>query len=215
MENKNSHYYSEQPTVESDERTIKFNFLGNEYTFITDNGVFSKAHVDNGSILLLQAYVEEMQALELEDQTAYNKLLSSRKLDLGCGYGVIGIVGQKLFPGGNMHLVDVNERALSLSERNAKRNTAKGIEVIKRDGFTNLNYKYSLILTNPPMRTGKESVHRLLTDAYEHLEEGGLLLAVIGKKQGAASYVNFLDDLFPESWISLKKKGFTVIACKK
>lgn len=215
MTEKNSFYFSEEQDVKSDERIIDFTWGEIDLSFISDNGVFSKNHIDLGSKLLLEAFEAEMLELAREDYSKFEKLSSGKKLDLGTGYGVIGITAQKLFPKGSMLLSDVNERALALSEKNIARNLAFKTSTIKSDGFSKIKGKFDIILTNPPMRTGKEKVHELLSQAKDHLSDDGILLAVIGKKQGAESYGRYLNEIFPMTWTSLKKKGFTVFSCSK
>ena len=212
--NSNDHYYSENPQVESAEKEITFEFKNQKFSFITDRGVFSKDHVDSGSLLLLEALFSELDNLSTLEQVNFQKIVKGNKLDLGAGYGVLAIVLQKFYPEGRIILSDINERALALCLKNAERNLIKNLKIRKSAGFEKIPENFDLILSNPPIRTGKENVQTLLRDAKSHLNSGGLMLVVIGKKQGASSYGKYLESIFPETWISEKKKGFTVFACR-
>ena len=209
-----NYYFTEKPEAKSQERELKFKFNGEDFSFISDNAVFSKDRIDMGSKLLLEAYFNELPTLKAFDKATYEQISRGKKLDLGCGYGVLGLVVQKFFPEGSILLTDVNERALHLSKKNISRNNIKNAKVRKSDGFKNIQEDFDLIITNPPIRTGKDKVHELLIDAKKHLKANGVLVAVIGKKQGASSYGDFLEELFPTYRIILKKKGYTVFFCQ-
>lgn len=210
-----SYYFTEKPEAASAEREIEFNFAGLSFNFISDTAVFSKNRIDLGSELLLQALVREMSKLSTSDSSRYEKIYNGKKLDLGCGYGVIGLSAQKLYPGGSLIMSDVNERALGLAKRNVLRNNVSPVKVIKSDGFAEIDGEFELILTNPPIRTGKSKVEELLEACYKHLSTDGLLLTVIGKKQGADSYEKFWESIKANPRKILKKKGFTVYACEQ
>lgn len=210
-----SHYYSVEPDSPSEERTIEFSFNGQDFVFTSDHGVFSKDHIDEGSKFLLTALHAYMQQLKTEGSDRYRLLASGRALDMGCGYGVLGIVAKRLWPGQQWTFADVNERALSLCRRNAKDNGLYEAEVISSDGFAKVEGNFELIISNPPIRTGKATIYGMFEEAAARLVKGGVFIVVIGKKQGAASAGRFLQSQFSEVDVLLKKKGFVVYVCHK
>lgn len=170
--------------------------------FKTDNGVFSKREVDFGSKVLIEAF----QMPELNGNI----------LDVGCGYGPIGLTLAKEFAERTVHMVDVNERALTLASENARINKIPNIQIYESDRLLNVEAKdFAAILTNPPIRAGKQVVHDILEQSYERLLEGGELWVVIQKKQGAPSAIKKLEEMFDEVEIVEKNKGYFIIKAKK
>ncbi|WP_070121462.1 class I SAM-dependent methyltransferase [Bacillus marinisedimentorum] len=196
------HYYSDQPSVESDPVTWTFTLRGHSLTFTSDQGVFSKKEVDFGSRLLIEAF----ELPELEGDL----------LDMGCGYGPIGIALAKDFESRNVVMADINERAVALARKNADANNAGNTEVLKSNLFEEINRQdFAAVLTNPPIRAGKKVVHRIFEEAYSHLAEEGELWVVIQKKQGAPSALEKLGEMFAEVDTIMKKKGYYIIKAKK
>ncbi len=192
------HYYSSSPTSKSDERIIQYSIKETAFKFISDNGVFSKNHVDFATSLLINAVVEDG--------------VEGKVLDVGCGYGVIGITLAKLFDV-QVTMLDVNERALGLAKRNAEKNGVKDVEIVESNGFEKISGKYDVIITNPPIRAGKEVIYKMYDDAKEHLNEGGKFYLVINKKHGAPTTIEHLNGLFESVEVIDKKAGFNVIRC--
>ena len=172
---------------------------GKKFTFNSDNGVFSKNGVDFGSRLLLDF-------IPLEE-------VGGKILDLGCGYGVIGIVLNKL-TGANVDMVDVNLRALHLTEMNVAANKYQNINVFESNVYENINTKYTSIVTNPPIRAGKKVIYDMLFNAKEYLTDDGNLYFVIRKQQGAKSMMSDLEKEYNLEIIE-KKKGYFIIKCSK
>ena len=172
---------------------------GKKFTFNSDNGVFSKSGVDFGSRLLLDF-------IPLEE-------VGGKILDLGCGYGVIGIVLNKL-TGANVDMVDVNLRALHLTEMNVAANKCQNINVFESNVYENINTKYTSIVTNPPIRAGKKVIYDMLFNAKEYLTDDGNLYFVIRKQQGAKSMMSDLEEEYNLEIIE-KKKGYYIIKCSK
>lgn len=170
--------------------------------FTSDAGVFSKKEVDFGTNLLLETYRLPQKSGDI--------------LDVGCGYGPIGLTLAKENSDRHFFLVDVNERALELADLNAKLNGIKNVTIKKSNLLSALDNKmFSSILSNPPIRAGKKVVHQLFNDAYSHLEEDGELWIVIQKKQGAPSAIEKLEGLFAEVVVEKKSKGYYIICAKK
>lgn len=189
----NEFYYTEKPTSTSNERSFTVEFLGEKCRFTYDNGVFSKGELDEGTAYLLSALPP----------------LYGRILDLGCGWGPVGVILGKKSPDAEIVMTDVNERALELSKKNLAANGVKNASVFSSDGFASVEGKFDAIVTNPPIRAGKEKIYAMFDEAMEHLTEGGYLYLVIRKQQGAESAVKHLEPYGVE--ILNKKKGFWIL----
>ena len=172
--------------------------LGKKFVFYTDNGVFSKNGLDFGSRLLLES-------IPLEE-------VGGKVLDMGCGYGVFGIVLSKILSCA-VDMVDVNQRALHLSSINIKENGCFNVNVFESNAYENICSKYSCIVTNPPIRAGKNIVYDIVMNARNYLEKDGNLFLVVRKEQGAKSLIVDLEKLYCNVEIIAKKKGFFVVRC--
>ncbi|MBQ9313658.1 MAG: class I SAM-dependent methyltransferase [Clostridia bacterium] len=192
------HYYSSNPTSESNEKIIEYDMKEKKFHLITDNGVFSKAHVDFATSFMLNTIIDEVKG---------------DVLDLGCGYGVIGIVIASNPNVKKITMCDVNNRALNLAKRNAEKNKLQNFEIVESDGFENIKQKFDTIITNPPIRAGKAVIYKMYEDSKQHLNEGGTLFLVINKKHGAPSTITFLKEIFENVEVLDKKAGFHVIKC--
>jgi len=190
-----SQYFNENPAALTHERTLRLNIFGMEFSFLANNGLFSCDKVDAASILLL----ENIPAL------------TGRLLDLGCGYGTLGIVLAKKNDV-QLTMSDINSIALGYAARNAALNQVDA-ECIHSDGFENLSGLYDNIVLNPPIHAGKEVMYRLYAGAAAHLTPGGALYIVILKKHGAESTLKMLKKIFYECLVLYKKKGLYVLKC--
>lgn len=192
-----NHYYSKNPETESAPVYWDFQLKGRSFRFKTDRGVFSKKEVDYGSRLLIEAFQLEQNGLVL---------------DVGCGYGPIGISLAKSFPETTVHMVDVNERALGLARENAILNQVDNVKIYESDRLTQVEEtQFQAILTNPPIRAGKKVVHEIFEQSAGHLADTGELWVVIQKKQGAPSAIEKLETLFGQVDVVEKKKGYFII----
>lgn len=199
----NDHYFTSKPRAKHDRKEFTAELRGKTYSFQTDAGVFSKDEVDDGSKLLIDTL--PLQAGDLV-------------LDLGCGYGPIGIAAAGLVgSSGYVYMIDVNERACELAKENIDRNGIANCEVLVGDGLKALppGLQFDWVLSNPPIRAGKAVVYSLLTDAYHSLKPGGCLMVVIRTKQGAKSLAAYLGELAGECGTIAKKAGFRVLKCCK
>jgi 16S rRNA (guanine1207-N2)-methyltransferase len=193
-----THYFSEDNnTIKSNPKKIAFRVNNTPIECMTDHGVFSKDGFDRGTSVLLEY-------LDVED--------AKTALDLGTGYGVVGIYLNKAF-GIQVDMVDINQRALDLAKQNLVLNNCNG-HVYKSDGLNQVTKSYDLIVTNPPIRAGKETVYRFFEDAAKHLNDSGRLAVVINKKHGANSAITKLSTLFESVQVIGRKKGFHVVMCK-
>ena len=194
----NDHYYSADPTSEHKYQTAEWTYRGHALRFTTDAGVFSKGEVDNGTAVLLKALPENM---------------AGRVLDLGCGWGAVGVSLGKAYPGCDIVMSDVNRRALELSEKNAKANGVS-VQIVESDGLENVPGSFDYIITNPPIRAGKQVIYKMFSDSAEKLTEKGQLYLVIRKQQGAESALKYLKTIFSEVDTIEKSGGFWVIRCR-
>lgn len=190
------HYFTNN-NLKSDIKKIKIEILGNIYHFNTDNGVFSKERLDYGTRLLIEALSKET--------------LTGKCLDVGCGYGAISIILSKVK---NIDItgIDVNKRAIHLSLMNKKENKADSTNFIESNCYEKIDGIYENIITNPPIRAGKETVYNILFGAKKHLVPKGHLYLVIRKEQGAKSIIKDLDNIYNVEILD-KSKGFFVIKC--
>lgn len=196
------HYFSKNPGSKSTPKHWSFTLRGQDLNLSTDQGVFSKNEVDFGSRTLIESFEEPSVGGEF--------------LDLGCGYGPIGITLAKDFPARHVVMVDVNERAVELSKLNSRQNNVGNVETLQSDRFQALeNRSFASILTNPPIRAGKETVHAMLEESYNHLLPSGELWVVMQKKQGAPSAQKLLQDLFGHVDVVKRNKGYYIFKAKK
>lgn len=188
-------YFTSDPSSESRPVSYTYEFRGRPFTFKTDAGVFSKGETDFGTDLLLNSLPP----------------LSGRTLDLGCGFGVIGVCLAATEPV-EMVMSDVNRRALDLARENAKANHAQA-EVVESDGFSALAGSFRQIITNPPIRTGKQVIYSLFAQCRDHLTGDGALYLVIRRQQGSDSAKAYLSTLFTCVETLERKKGFYIFRC--
>lgn len=190
------HYFTNKPTVSHDEQTFTFELRGHSLRFTTDAGVFSRERIDFGSVLL----IETMQIPA-----------DARVLDVGCGYGPIGLAAAKLAAQGKVTMIDINERAVALARRNAEMNGITNVTIEVSDLYEKvMDQSFDIILTNPPIRAGKEIVHRIFTEGYERLNANGEMWVVIQKKQGAPSALKKLQDTYREVEEVERSKGYFI-----
>ena len=192
----NDHYYTREPQSVSRPVECEYVYRGERLRFMTDAGVFSKGEVDTGTRLLLEALPEEM---------------TGEILDLGCGWGVIGISIAKKWPECRVTMADVNLRALELSRENAKKNRAE-VECVESDGMAALAGRtFDAIVTNPPIRAGKQVIYLKFADAAKSLKPRGALYLVIRKQQGAESCMKYLKTIYGEVEKLDRSGGFWVL----
>ncbi|MBR2700402.1 MAG: class I SAM-dependent methyltransferase [Clostridia bacterium] len=188
------HYYTENPQSAHDERLIEVRALGNVLRFTTDAGVFSRDGLDRGTEVLLNALPE----------------LKGRVLDLGCGWGAVGVALGAKCPGLEIVMTDVNARAVELSRRNLALNGVRA-EVLQGDGFAPVTGTFDAIVTNPPIRAGKAVIYGLFDRARDFLNPGGRLYVVIRKQQGAPSALKHLKAQYKTAGVIDRGGGFWVI----
>ena len=167
--------------------------------FKTDRGVFSKNGIDYGSRVLLENYQPES---------------AKSLLDVGCGYGTLGLTLAKKFDL-DVTMVDVNSRALDLCRQNAIDNAVSNSKIELSNIYESVSEKYDAIISNPPIRAGKEVVHKILAGAFSHLNDGGHLTIVIQKKQGAPSAQKKMEEVFGNCQLVARDKGYFILRSYK
>ena len=194
-----SHYFENDMNLKSEIKELSYKYNSSFFMFYSDNGVFSKRGIDYGSKLLLETYLRE-------------NITNKKVLDVGCGYGFIGIV-VSLLTDSYVDMIDVNKRAVHLTKRNIKKyKDFKGSAFIS-DAYENINDKYDIVITNPPIRVGKTKLLEILSGAFDNMNENGILYFVIRKDQGALSIKKILEETKNVEIIN-KDKGYFIFRVK-
>ena len=193
-----SQYFQNDKNIKSEKRLIKFNFNNKEFSMYSDNGVFSKDKFDFGTRVLLE---------NIDIRNFCGKVL-----DLGCGTGVVGLILGTFNKNITIDMVDVNERAIKIAKENIKLNNLNN-NIFISDVYSNITDKYDYIITNPPIRAGKEVIRRFLIGAKDYLNNNGILYFVMRKDHGVKSMIKDLEEIYNIEVIN-KEKGFYIVKCQ-
>ena len=197
-----SHYFELDPSLASKQRSIEYFIDGRTITLVSDNGVFSKNKIDEGTFAFLKVLVPLR--------------LSGKILDLGCGYGPIGLTIALTSPKARVDLADINTRALALCEKNAETlGLSPRVTVLQSNIYENIEETYDSIVVNPPIRAGKVVTYSMYEGAYTHLIDGGSLYIVIRKNQGAPSASKYIESIFGNITLLKRDKGYYIYEAKK
>lgn len=197
-----SHYFENDKNLKSEIRELSYKYNSSFFIFYSDNGVFSKNNIDYGSKLLIETYLKE------------NDINEKRVLDVGCGYGFLGIMVSRV-TNSYVEMIDINKRAVHLTNMNIKRYKDFKGKTYVSNVYENVEGKYDIIITNPPIRIGKEKLLEILIGAFDHLEDNGLLYYVIRKDQGALSIKKILEENGINVEIINRDKGYFIYRAKK
>ncbi len=189
------HYYTERPASDIKERVFQQTIRNTQLTLVSVSGVFSfENKVDRASELLIENF-------EPSGKTV---------LDLGCGYGAVGLFIKALFKNQTVCLSDINERAVEYSLLNASKNRLV-IKAVKSDLFTALDgIIFDDIVTNPPMAAGKKLLTRLIDEAYDHLNSNGALWLVSYHNKGGSTLKSIMKTRFGNAEDMEKSGGIRV-----
>ena len=197
-----SHYFQDDPKLASNIKTITYEVNGISMQLFTDNGVFSKGKVDEGSLAFLKVI------LPLD--------LGNNILDLGCGYGTIGLTLAIAKKEARVTLADINTRALTLCKKNADAyNLSQRVTILQSDIYTKIEGKYDSIVINPPIRAGKSVTYKMYEEAKQYLIDGGSLLIVIRKAQRAESAAKYIESIFGNVKLIDRHKGYHIYQAVK
>ena len=204
-----AHYYDSMPDTPSDRRFIEYRANGMNFRFVTDTNVFSRNDVDKGTQLLIESVIEDIKARGAKK--------GERLLDLGCGYGVVGVVMKSVFMSFDVTSVDVNSRAVELARENASGNNVKLTRITQSDVLSALSSEdiFDIVMTNPPVRAGKQTVFAFYEQAYEHMASGATIYSVLQRKQGAPSSEKKLTELFGNCETVAISGGYRVMKAVK
>jgi 16S rRNA (guanine1207-N2)-methyltransferase len=195
------HYYAEQPQSEAKFGLIRTQLRGKPFEFVTASSVFSTKRVDLGTRVLIEA-------MQLPEEGCV--------LDIGCGYGAIGIAAAKFNPQLRVVMTDVNRRAVLLARQNAERNHARNVEVHQGNLYQPVqNQCFDCILSNPPVSAGMKTVLALIQGAPAFLSCGGTLQMVVRSKIGKKTLPNAFTEAFGNCGILAIESGYRVLMGKK
>ena len=192
-----SHYFIEDSNLKSNKRSLKLYINDNVLSFVSDSGVFSNTQIDYGSYTFLKTLL----ALEKVDDL----------LDVGCGYGVLGITLKRFDKCQNVTMIDINPKAVSLCLENINNNKLDDAKCFVNDGLNEVDGLFDSIVINPPIRAGKAVIYKMFEDSKVHLKENGALYIVIKKNLGANSAISKLSTLFANVEVLKKDKGYFII----
>lgn len=194
------HYFTADPTAAYERETFTCEVWGHELTLVSGAGVFSRGHLDHATAVLFR---------ETEPPAM------GQFLDLGCGYGVIGLAIAAAVPLATVTAVDVNERAIALANENARTLGVEGRFVACTADAVPTDATYDEIWSNPPIRIGKQALHELLLTWLPRLRPEGRLVMVVGKNLGADSLQRWLGEQgYPTERIA-SAKGFRVLETRR
>lgn len=187
-----THYYDEHQSSQNEPQEILVQLNADSFFVETDNGLFSKDHLDTATELLIETVTPEESVL-----------------DLGCGYGVIGIAYLRQNTGLDAAFVDTNKRALKYTRRNLDRNDVQGI-VKQSNAYDNVDASFTDIVSNPPLAAGKDTWHEFIEGAPDHLTVDGRLSLVAPHNKGGKSVKQKMQDVFGNVEELDKASGFRV-----
>lgn len=195
-----NHYFVKHPKSKPRLGIIYTYLKGKTFKFITSSGVFSKTRIDPGTRLLIEVMVLPPKGYVL---------------DLGCGYGPVGIAAAAFNPNIHVIMVDVNKRAVKLARENARRNLVSNVEV--KQGFLYKpveNMKFQAILSNPPVSAGMKIVEPIITQAKNHLLKNGTLQLVVRSEVGGKQISKLMEETFGNIKVLARKSGYRVLISK-
>ncbi|GEO47093.1 class I SAM-dependent methyltransferase [Companilactobacillus kimchii] len=194
-------YFDNTPDLEHELKKFDFTLRNHNLKFISDSGVFSRQTVDYGSRVLIEAI-------------DFQSIPEGNILDVGCGYGSIGLALAKEQKVRQVTMVDVNLRALDLAKQNAANNSIENVDIFESDVYKAVDKKYALIVSNPPVRAGKNVVTAILEESKNYLLNSGELWIVLQKKQGAPSAKKLMEKTFGNVEIVVRDKGYYILKSK-
>lgn len=195
------HYFTKRPRSKPSLGLIRTYFRGRPFEFLTASGVFSKRRVDLGTRLLVESMILPKKGLTL---------------DIGCGYGVVGIAAAALNPSLHVMLIDINARAVWLTKQNINRNHLLNAEVKRGCFYEPVNdLIFDCVLSNPPVSAGMEKVTAIISEAPKHMARDSLFQMVVKSKIGGKRLQSFFENAFGNVEVSARESGYRVLLSKK
>ncbi|MQS89349.1 class I SAM-dependent methyltransferase [Companilactobacillus mishanensis] len=194
-------YFENQENLEHELKTFDFDLKGNNLKFTSDSGVFSRQTIDYGSRVLI-------------DAIDFSNVPQGNILDVGCGYGPIGLSLAKNQPKRQVVMTDVNLRAMDLAKKNADANKITNATIFESDAYENIDEQFALIVSNPPVRAGKSVVSSIIAEAKNYLVPNGELWIVLQKKQGAPSAKKLMHLTYENVEVVTRDKGYYILRSK-
>lgn len=196
-----SQYFENEDSIKSSPRSIEYDIFNRHFSLKTDLGVFSKNGIDEGTYAFLKVLIPLQ--------------LKGRILDVGCGYGALGLTLASFIPSSDFVLVDVNDRALNLASENIKRLNLRNVTCLRSDIYQNVEGQFDSIVINPPIRAGKKVIYQMFSGAYDYLVDGGSLFIVIRKSHGAFSARDYIESVFGNCTLLKRDKGYYIYQARK
>ncbi len=208
------HYWNTEIDENFNAELFDFRFKEEEYKMYSSNAVFSSFKADEGSLILTAVLIEYIN--DYLTNLSSDELEFFNALDIGCGNGIISLLLASCIVAYQGDMIDISQRAIALAKMNINQfSCEEKLNVFASDKFAEIDKKYDIIYTNPPIRTGKKNVYAIFENSKEYLKDEGLFFAVIRKSHGAKSAIKKLHDVYGNCEIVKKSKGFYVIISKK
>lgn len=204
------HYYSKNPSSEMKIKKIKAILRGNELEFYTASGTFSLSSVDKGSEILIN-YCD----IDETGKEKYNKNIGKRILDLGCGYGPVGIAIAKAFPECEVVMTDINERAVKMTKKNSRLNGIENTKIVSGNMYESVDGEFDIILLNPPQSAGRKLCFEMIEKSADFLNKEGSLQIIARKNKGGEVLGKKMEEIFGNLDVLAKKSGYWLYISKK
>ena len=196
-----NHYFAAHPKSKIKLGIIHTHLRGRPFEFLTASGVFSKKRVDLGTRLLIESMVLPEKGYVL---------------DVGCGYGAVGIAAAIFNPNLRVIMVDVNERAVWLAKQNIEINRISNAEVRRGHLYEPVkDLTFNCVLSNPPVSAGMETVKAIIVEAPKYMAEKSLFQMVVRSKIGGKRLHMFLEEAFGNVEILARKSGYRIFISEK
>jgi len=194
------HYFSSSPKSEANYSLIRAKFFDKNFEFITASSIFSKRRIDTGTQLLIKSMI-------LPEKGTI--------LDIGCGYGAVGIAAASFNSKLQVYMTDINTRAISLTKKNIEKNKIINAKAQYGHLYEPVkDLKFDCILSNPPVSAGMETVKNIITQAPKNMQTGATFEMVIRSKIGAKTFPELFTNTFGNCTIISRESGFRVLLGK-
>jgi len=200
--NKNvEHYFVEHPRSRATFGLVCTYLRGKPFEFLTASGIFSKSRIDLGTRLLIECMVLPEKG---------------HVLDIGCGYGPVGIAAAVFNPRLHVVLADVNSRAVWLAKQNVEKNRVGNAEVKRGNLYEPVQeLLFDCVLSNPPVSAGLKTVRAIICEAPKHMQSKATFQMVIRSKVGGRRFCSFFQEAFGNVEVSARESGYRILMSQK